>query len=66
MPKMKTNRSAHKRLRATGTGKIRRGKAGKSHLMRGKPASRLRKLKKHDLVDPADEKRMKRLIPYKF
>jgi large subunit ribosomal protein L35 len=66
MPKMKTNRAAAKRLRVTGTGKIRRGKAGKSHLMRGKPASRLRKLKKHDLVDEADEKRMRRLIPYKF
>ncbi|MFW6050201.1 MAG: 50S ribosomal protein L35 [Myxococcota bacterium] len=65
MPKMKTNRAANKRFRATGTGKIRRGKAGKSHLMRGKPANRLRKLKKNDLVDPADEKRIKRLIPYK-
>lgn len=65
MPKMKTNRAANKRLRATGTGKIRRGKAGKSHLMRGKPASRLRKLKKHDLVHPSDEKRMQRLIPHK-
>lgn len=66
MPKMKTNRAANKRFRVTGTGKIRRGKAGKSHLMRGKPANRLRKLKKHDIVDSADEKRIRRLIPYKF
>ena len=66
MPKMKTNRAAAKRLRATGTGRIRRGKAGKSHLMRGKSANRLRRLKKHDLVDSDQEKRMKRLIPYKF
>jgi len=63
---MKTRRAAAKRLRATGTGRIRRGKAGKSHLMRGKSANRLRRLKKHDLVDGDQEKRMKRLIPYKF
>lgn len=66
MPKMKTNRAANKRFRVTGTGKIRRGKAGKSHLMRGKPANRLRKLKKNSLVDPTNEKRIQRLIPYKF
>ncbi|NOY91198.1 MAG: 50S ribosomal protein L35 [Deltaproteobacteria bacterium] len=66
MPKMKTNRAAAKRMRATGTGRIRRGKAGKSHLMRGKSANRLRRLEKNDMVDKADEKRMKRLLPYKF
>ncbi|MFW5876527.1 MAG: 50S ribosomal protein L35 [Myxococcota bacterium] len=66
MPKMKTNRAANKRFRVTGTGRIRRGKAGKSHLMRGKPANRLRKLKKNSLVDPTNEKRIQRLIPYKF
>lgn len=66
MPKMKTNRAANKRFRVTGKGKIRRAKAGMSHLMRGKPRSRLRKLKKNDIVDSADEKRIQRLIPYKF
>jgi len=66
MPKMKTNRAAAKRLRASGSGRIRRGKAGKSHLMRGKSASRLRRLKNNDMVDKADEKRMKRLLPYQF
>jgi large subunit ribosomal protein L35 len=64
MPKMKTKRAAAKRLRVTGSGKIRRGTARASHMMRGKPARRLRKLRKHDLVDPADEKRFKRLLPY--
>jgi len=66
MPKMKTNRAAAKRLRASGSGRVRRGKAGKSHLMRGKSASRLRKLKKNDMVAPADEKRVKLLLPYSF
>ena len=66
MPKMKTNRAAAKRFRVTGSGRIRRAKAGKSHLMRGKSANRLRRLKNHDMVDKADEKRVARLIPYKF
>ena len=64
MPKMKTKRAAAKRLRVTGSGKIRRGTARASHMMRGKSARRLRKLRKHDLVDSADEKRFKRLLPY--
>ena len=64
MPKMKTKRAAAKRLRVTGSGKIRRGSARLSHLMRGKSASRRRKLRKHQLVDSADEKRFKRLLPY--
>ena len=66
MPKMKTNRAAAKRLRATGTGKIRRGKSGGRHLMRGKSARRLRRVRKHALVDAAETRRMRRLLPYEF
>lgn len=66
MPKMKTNRAAAKRLRVSGRGRVRRGKAGLSHLMRGKPAKRLRKLRKNDMVDDADAKNIKRLLPYAF
>lgn len=66
MPKMKTNRSAAKRFRVTGTGKVRRGKAGLNHLMRGKPARRLRKLRKHDIMCDADVRCVKRLLPYAF
>lgn len=66
MPKMKTHRATAKRLRVTGSGRVRRGKAGLSHLMRGKSANRLRRLRKHDLVDSADEKRVLRLLPYAF
>jgi large subunit ribosomal protein L35 len=61
---MKTKRAAAKRFKTTGGGRIRRSTAGKQHRMRGKPANRLRKLKKNSMVDPADEKRIKRLIPY--
>lgn len=66
MPKMKTKSGAKKRFKVTGTGRIRRAKAGKSHIMRGKRASRLRRLKQNDMVDKADEKRIARLIPYLF
>ncbi len=66
MPKMKTHRGAAKRLwKKTGSGKVRRGKAGLSHLMRGKPANRRRKLRKNSLVAAADERRVAQLIPYK-
>jgi large subunit ribosomal protein L35 len=64
MPKMKTKRAASKRLRVTGSGKIRRASARHSHMMRGKSASRLRKLRKNTIVDASDEKRFKRLLPY--
>jgi large subunit ribosomal protein L35 len=62
--KMKTNSSAKKRLRLTGSGRVRRGSAGLSHMMIGKSANRRRKLRKHNMVDDADQKRMKRLLPY--
>lgn len=63
MPKMKTKRAAAKRVRVTGSGKLRRGKARLNHMMRGKPARRLRELRKNSLVDDADVKRFKRLLP---
>lgn len=64
MPKMKTNRAAAKRLRVTGTGKIRRGKAGLSHMMRGKSAARRRNLRKNGIVKSVDQGRVKGLLPY--
>lgn len=66
MPKMKSNSGAKKRIRVTGGGAIKRGKAGQRHLMRGKSASRLRNLRKSGLVDDTDAGRVKRLLPYAF
>ena len=66
MPKMKTKRAAAKRFKVTGSGRIRRSTAGKQHMMRGKNASRLRKLKKNSMVSPANEERIAPLILYKF
>lgn len=64
MPKMKTNRAAAKRFRVTGSGRIRRSKAGLNHMMQEKSRKQLRRLRKNDTVDKAMEKRVKLLLPY--
>lgn len=63
MPKMKSNRAAAKRLKRTGTGKLRRRRANKSHILTKKTTKRKRRLRQPTLVDRADEKRMNRLLP---
>lgn len=63
MPKMKSNRGAAKRLRATGGGKIRRRRANKSHILTKKTTKRKRRLRHPTLVSKADEKRVRKLIP---
>jgi large subunit ribosomal protein L35 len=62
MPKLKTSRSARKRFRKTGTGKIRRYQAFTNHILTKKTSKRKRKLRKGALVHPADMKRIKRLL----
>ena len=64
MPKMKTHRGAAKRLKKTGTGKIKRMRAFKSHILNKKTRKRKRRLRKPDLVAGTDEKRMNRILPY--
>lgn len=64
MPKVKTHRGAAKRFKLTGTGKVRRWKANKSHLLTGKPSKRTRKLRTGGIVDKTLEKSIKRLLPY--
>lgn len=61
---MKTQRSAAKRFKVTGTGKLKRFKAAKSHLLTKKKAKRKRSLRKPGVVSQAEIRRMKRLIPY--
>ena len=64
MPKMKSNSGAKKRFKFTGTGKIKRKKAYKSHILTKKSSKRKRNLRQSTLVDKTDEKAIKRLIPY--
>jgi large subunit ribosomal protein L35 len=64
MPKMKTNRGAAKRFKATGSGKIARNKAFSSHILTKKSTKRKRGLRQSGLVDDADYKNIKRILPY--
>ncbi|MBI4683792.1 MAG: 50S ribosomal protein L35 [Nitrospirae bacterium] len=64
MPKIKTHRGAAKRFKITGTGKIKRSKAYKSHILTGKPAKRMRGLRKAALVSKGECVNIKRLLPY--
>jgi large subunit ribosomal protein L35 len=65
MPKMKTNPGAKKRFSLTGTGKIKRKHAFKSHILTKKSTKRKRNLTYGGLVDKADEKNIKQLLGLK-
>ncbi len=65
MPKMKTHRGAAKRFNLTGSGKIKRNHAFKSHILEKKSAKRKRNLRKAAIMSAADAQRVKKLIPYK-
>ena len=62
MPKLKTNKSAAKRLRVTKNGKIKRFRAGKRHLLSSKSTKRKRRLRKAVMAKPMDCRRLKRLL----
>ncbi len=64
MPKMKSNRGAAKRFKTTGTGKLRRSKAFKSHILTKKTAKRKRNLRKSGLVDSTNVRGVRRMLPY--
>jgi large subunit ribosomal protein L35 len=62
MPKMKTHRGAAKRFNVTGTGKIRRRKQYRSHLLEKKPSKRTRRLARGSEVVGKDKKRVERML----
>ncbi|WP_103981401.1 50S ribosomal protein L35 [Helcococcus massiliensis] len=63
MPKMKTHRGSAKRFKRTGTGKLKRFKAYKSHITGKKSPKRIRNLRKSTLVSKGDMKRIDKMIP---
>ncbi|HKJ44412.1 MAG TPA: 50S ribosomal protein L35 [Balneolales bacterium] len=65
MPKVKTNSGAKKRLKVTGTGKFKRKKAFRSHILTKKSPKRKRNLRKATLVHKSNEAQVRELIPYK-
>lgn len=62
--KMKTKRAAAKRFKVTGSGKLKRFKANKSHILTKKTTKRKRNLRKSTLVDDLNVKTMKKIMPY--
>ena len=64
MPKLKTNKAAAKRFSKTGTGKLKRMKAGKQHILTKKSTKTKRNLRKATIMDKTNEKNMKKILPY--
>ena len=62
MPKMKSRRGAAKRFTLTGSGKVKKNKANKSHLLSRKTMDRKRSLRKSGDVSDADVKRVKKML----
>lgn len=65
MPKMKTHRGAAKRFSVTKSGRVKRAKAYKSHILNKKTSKRKRNLRKGTYICAAEQKNIRVLIPYK-
>ena len=65
MPKIKTHKGCAKRFSLTKSGKVKRGKAYRSHILNKKSTKRKRKLRRLGYLSSANEKSIKKLIPYK-
>ncbi len=63
MPKLKTHRGAAKRFKKTGTGKFKRGKAFKAHILTSKSRKRKRRLKGTTIVSKADQAKLRKMLP---
>ncbi len=64
MPKIKTNSGAAKRFRKTASGKFKRNKSHRRHILTKKPTKRMRHLRDAAYVHPADEGLVKQMLPY--
>ncbi len=66
MPKLKTKKALAKRVKVTKKKKMTRGKAGTGHLLGTKTRKRKRTLRKGAAVSSAEEKKIKKALPYSF
>ncbi|MQG21294.1 MAG: 50S ribosomal protein L35 [SAR202 cluster bacterium] len=64
MPKIKTHKGAQKRFKISGSGKLMRRKQMSSHLRLKKPKRVRRKFSEMFAMNPSDDKRIKRVLPY--
>lgn len=63
MPKIKTNRAAAKRFKKTGTGKFTFSKSNAGHILTKKTTKRKRTLRKKQIIDKTDQKKLRLLLP---
>ena len=64
MPKLKTVKGVKERLRITGTGKVLGFRAGRRHLLHGKPAKIKRQLRRSTILAAVDARKIRTLLPY--
>jgi large subunit ribosomal protein L35 len=64
MPKLKSHSASKKRFKITGTGKVKRNKAYKSHILTKKSTKRKRNLRKSTVASDANASIIKQLLPY--
>jgi large subunit ribosomal protein L35 len=64
MPKMKSNSGAKKRFKLTGTGRVKRNKAYRRHILTKKTTTQKRNLRGGALVDKTQEHQIKAMLPY--
>lgn len=66
MPKMKTRKAAAKRLKVSSSGKVKYKKQGLRHILTKKSTKRKRNLRHAGILSEAEQKRAKKMLPYKF
>jgi len=64
MPKLKSHKGASKRFKKTGTGKVTRAHAFARHILTKKTRARKRKLGQRVVADPADQAKLRQMLPY--
>jgi large subunit ribosomal protein L35 len=64
MPKLKTRKGVAKRFKITKSGRIKKRSANRGHLLSKRSTKRKRKLRKSGYLSPAEEKKIRRLLPY--
>ena len=61
---LKTKKGVARRIRIRKSGSLKRGRSGKGHLNASKSRKRKRQLRRQGAISPADDKRIRRLLPY--
>jgi len=64
MPKIKSHRGAAKRFKKTASGKFKRTKAFRRHILTSKPKHRKRQMRGLEVISPSDTHKLRKMLPY--